>query len=114
MPVGTVKVVLATAVNMALSVPLLREGLVRYPRIKLHVVEGMSGFLLDWAERGHVDLAVVYDAPESGQLRFEIMGREDLLLIAPAGLSSSLGRAVSPDELEKTPLILPGFPHALR
>ena len=113
-PIGTVKVGLATAVNMALSVPLLREGLVRYPRIKLHLVEGMSGFLLEWAERGHVDLAVVYDAPGSGQLRFETMGREDLLLIAPAGIASSLGRAVSPSELERLPLILPGFPHALR
>ena len=113
-PVGTVKVGLATAVNMALSVPLLRECLVRYPRIKLHLVEGMSGFLLEWAERGHVDLAVAYDGPASGQLRFETLGREDLLLIAPAGTASGLGRAVSPDELSKTPLILPGFPHSLR
>ena len=113
-PVGTVKVGLATAVNMALSVPLLRECLVRYPRIRLHLVESMSGFLLEWAERGQVDLAVAYDGPVSGQLRFETLGREELLLIAPASLSASLGRAVSPEDLQRIPLVLPGFPHSLR
>ncbi len=113
-PVGAVKVGLATAVNMALSVPLLRECLVRYPKVKLHLVEGMSGFLLEWAERGHVDLAVAYDGPASGQLRFETLGREDLLLIAPAAMAATLGPAVSLDGLGRIPLILPGFPHSLR
>ena len=113
-PAGTVKVGLATAVNMALSVPLLRGCLARYPRIKLHLVEGMSGFLLEWAERGHVDLAVAYDGPASGQLRFETLGREDLLLIAPAAMAPGLGPTVSPDALGRIPLILPGFPHSLR
>ena len=113
-PVGTVKVGLATAVNMALSVPLLRECLVRHPKVRLHLVESMSGFLLEWAERGHVDLAVAYDGPMSGQLQFETLGREELLLIAPASLSGGLGPTVSPDDLQRIPLILPGFPHSLR
>lgn len=113
-PVGAVKLGMATAVNMALSVELLREALVRFPRVKLHLVESMSGFLLDMAERGQVDLAIAYDIPPTAHLRIETLGREDLALIAPAALADRLGEKIDPQSLEGLPLILPGFPHSLR
>ncbi len=105
---------MATAVNMALSAPLFRASLARYPRIKLQLVESMSGFLLEWAERGRVDLAIAYDIPVSSQLHVETLGREDLLLVAPAAMSQSLGARVELQQLRELPLILPGFPHSLR
>lgn len=113
-PVGTVKLGMATAVTMALSVPLLRQTLTRYPRVRLHLVESMSGFLLTMAERGQVDLAIAYDIPGSAQLQIEDLGREDLLLIAGIAAAEEIGGSVRFRDLERLPLILPGFPHSLR
>ena len=113
-PVGAVKIGIATAVNMTLSVPLLRETLVRFPRVKLHLVESMSGFLLEMVERGRVDLAIAYDFPATAQLHVETLGREELMLIAPAAMTDVLGDRIDPERLARLPLILPGFPHSLR
>ena len=113
-PVGTVKLGMATAVNMVLSLTLMREALVRYPRVRLHLVESMSGFLLDMAERGQVDLAIAYDVPTTTQLHVETLGREDLMLIASTARARILEKRISLNALEQIPLILPGFPHSLR
>ena len=99
---------------MALSVPLFRASLARYPRIRLHLVESMSGFLLDWAERGQIDLAIAYDIPASTRLHVETLGREDLVLVAPPAMVQDFAPTIDLADLRNRALILPGFPHSLR
>ncbi len=113
-PVGTVKLGMATAVNMALSVPLFRASLARYPHVRLHLVESMSGYLLEWAERGQIDLAIAYDIAASSRLHVETLGREELLLVAPPSMIRDLAPRIGIADLRKRALILPGFPHSLR
>ncbi len=47
-----------------------------------HLVESMSGFLREWAERGRIDLSVIYETPPSPALRTEVLETEELFLIS--------------------------------
>ncbi len=113
-PAGSVALGLATAFNTAFSVPVLVRARRLYPRIRLHLVESMSGFLREWTERGRIDLAIIYEAPPGPTLRVEALGTEDLFLIAPPGMADLLGAAVTLPGLASLRLVLPGTAHGLR
>lgn len=113
-PVGSVALGMATAVNMAFSVEVLTRARAQYPRIRLQLVESMSGFLREWTERGRIDLAVIYEAPPSPELYLEVLGSEDLFLITAPGEARLLGEEVAFRQLADLPLVLPGLAHGLR
>lgn len=113
-PVGNVALGMATAANMALSVDLLIEARRRLPGVKLHLVESMSGFLLEWVERGRIDMAVVYDVPPNAALSVEHLLDEELYLIAGPETPIRLERQIPFRRLVDLPLILPGMQHRLR
>ena len=113
-PVGAVALGMATAANMAFSVEVLTRVRARFPRIRLHLVESMSGFLREWTERGRIDLSVIYEAPRSPGLRLEPLRDEDLLLIASPACAAGFGEAVEFKGLASLPLVLPAPAHGLR
>lgn len=112
-PAGTVVVGMATAANMAFSVDLFISARRKFPRLTIQLVESMSGFLLEWVERGRVDMAVVYDAAPHAALSVERLGTERLYLIAApeAGIKSK--STISFADLADLPLIIPGKQHRL-
>lgn len=111
-PSGTVSIGMATAANMAFSVDLLISVRQRFPRLRLQLVESMSGFLLEWVERGRIDMALVYDVPPDGPLGIERLATEELHLIAGPGAGPD-GSAVAFADLASLPLIVPGRQHRL-
>lgn len=113
-PVGSVTLGMATAVNMAFSVPIYEEVRRRYPGIALRLIESMSGFVLEWAEQGRIDLALGYELEPAPGLDAERLGREPLFLIAAPGWFAKPRNRVSLAELTRIPMVLPGFPHSLR
>ena len=113
-PVGAVALGMATAFNMAFSVEVLTRARLLYPRIRLHLVESMSGFLREWTERGRIDLSVIYEIPPNPDLHMEVLGTEELFLIASPDLAARLGETVTFASLAELPLVLPGQAHALR
>ncbi|MDQ2763628.1 MAG: LysR family transcriptional regulator [Pseudomonadota bacterium] len=113
-PIGTVSLGMATAVSMAFAVELLVEAGHRFPRIRLHLVETMSGFLLEWTETGRLDLAVVYNAPPSPHMDLEKLDTEDLFLVVASAVVYDYAPEIPFTELQHIPLILPGAPHRLR
>jgi len=113
-PAGEVVVGMAMAANIGFSVASYEAVRRRYPGIRLHLVESMSGFLPEWIERGSIDLALTYDAPRSAHYQVDVLPRESLYLAAPHGLAQQLGSEPALQDLARIPLILPGFPHALR
>lgn len=113
-PVGAVALGMATAANMAFSVEVLTRVRARFPRIRLHLVESMSGFLREWTERGRIDLSVIYEAPRSPGLRLEPLRDEDLFLIASPACAAGFGEAVEFKGLASLPLMLPAPAHGLR
>ena len=113
-PVGAVALGMATAFNMAFSVEVLMQTKRRFPRIRLHLVESMSGFLREWTERGRIDLSVIYETPPSPGLHTEVLGVEELFLVALPAMARRLGGMVPFDSLPQLPLVLPGQAHGLR
>ncbi len=57
-PVGEVALGLPTTVALHLTVPIVREVSRRFPRIRLRVVESMSGYLQEWLASGRIDLSL--------------------------------------------------------
>ena len=113
-PVGAVALGMATAFNMAFSVEVLTRAQQRFPRIRLHLVESMSGFLREWTERGRIDLSVIYETPLNPSVHTERLGMEELFLVAPPALAARLGPVVPFASLPGLALVLPGRAHALR
>ena len=112
-PSGTVVVGMATAANMAFSVGLLVSARRKFPRLDLQLVESMSGFLLEWVERGRIDLAVVYDATPNPALSVEPLMSENLYLIAARRKGPAMKRKFAFADLASVPLIVPGDEHRL-
>src|SRR3546814_10305779 len=81
----------------------------------MRVVEGFSGHLFEWLIAGKLDVAVLYNAPRTGNLRAEPLVTEEISLLGPVGDPASIGNGPVPaSRLAKIPLILPSRPHGLR
>lgn len=113
-PIGRVTLAMSTAVNTKFCVEVLEQAARSYPNIKLTLTEHMSGTLLEWAESGRVDLAVVYDVPGNTPLAVHSLGKEDLYLVTDPAFKQRLPETVSLADIADLGLILPAFPQTLR
>ena len=112
---GAVSVGLAPTTGAVLGVPLMRAMRERYPEVRLHLVESLSGHLAAMLESRQIDLAVLFRADRGGRWSTQPLLSERLFLIGPpACLPAGLGRRVSLARLADVPLILPSGPHGLR
>ena len=118
---GSVSVGLAPTTAAVLGLPLMQAMRERYPDVRLHLVEGMSGHLAAQLKSRELDLAVLFD-PRAGQgtpaAGDRLMDRqplftEDLFLISPPQRRRRAQRIALAD-LGDEPLILPTHPHGLR
>jgi LysR family tcuABC transcriptional regulator len=120
---GTVSVGLAPTTAAVLGLPLMRAMRERYPDVRLHMVESLSGHLSAMLNARQLDLAVLFDSPIRASQHLQTARRwsvlplveEDIFLIAArqsrqADAPPSLRMAQLADE----PLILPTGPHGLR
>jgi LysR family tcuABC transcriptional regulator len=98
----------------------LRE---RYPDVRLHMVESLSGHLSNMLNARQLDLAVLFDShlqpsPElKTARRWHVMPllEEDLFFIsAKKNTSAKMPSTVKLSQLKHEPLILPTGPHGLR
>ena len=112
---GAGSVGLAPTTGAVLGVPLMRAMRERYPEVRLHLVESLSGHLAAMLESRQIDLAVLFRADRGGRWSTQPLLSERLFLIGPpACLPAGLGRRVSLARLADVPLILPSGPHGLR
>ncbi len=114
-PSGPATVGIPTSLGPVLTVPLALAVRRAHPLIRLRVVEGLSGHMLEWVLSGQLDLALIFGAKDMGGLNTEFVAREQLHLVGPADDPLLRGRAAIPfAEALALPLILPGRPHGLR
>jgi len=112
---GTVSVGLAPTTASVLGLPLMRAMRERYPDVRLHMVESLSGHLAAMLNARQLDLAVLFDT--GGARRWSVMPllEEKLFLIrARRSVSGKRLARASMAQLAKLPLILPTGPHGLR
>ncbi|WP_137920801.1 LysR substrate-binding domain-containing protein [Hydrogenophaga sp. 2FB] len=117
---GTVSVGLAPTTSAMLGLPLMQAMRERYPDVRLHMVESMSGHLASLLNARELDLAVLFDGQSnpdaSGSRLWQVqpLFSEDLFLIAPRGSGPARPAAMTLAELGDEPLILPTGSHGLR
>ena len=115
---GTVSVGLASTTAVVLGVPLMRAMRERYPDVRLHLVESMSGHLTHMLNSRQLDLAVLFDTGVARRWSVMPLLEEKLYLMRPrpAGEAGASGAPASTSmaQLEGVPLILPTGAHGLR
>lgn len=113
-PVGSVRLGVPTTVAGGLIpelLPLLRQ---RYPRIKLHIVEAMSGSLVEQLQLGRLDMAVLFDIQPMAGLRSEPILKEHLFLLVPPTHRLADRKSVRFDEVTRLGLVLPSSNNSIR
>jgi LysR family tcuABC transcriptional regulator len=112
---GSVSVGLAPTTASVLGLPLLQAVNERYPEVRLHVVESLSGHLSAMLNARQIDLAVLFDADPGRRWSVTPLVEEKLYLIRsrPAA-GKRLPARVKLADLKDLPLILPSGAHGLR
>ena len=112
---GTVSVGLASTTAVVLGVPLMQAMRARYPDVRLHLVESMSGHLTGMLNARQLDLAVLFDTGVARRWSVLPLLEEKLYLMRPRRAGEADAPAsISMAQLEGVPLILPTGAHGLR
>lgn len=112
---GAVTIGLAPTTASVLGLPLMRAMRERYPDVRLHMVESLSGHLVNMLNARQLDLAVLFDTDAARRWSVTPLLEEKLFLIRsrrhlPPDPPDTIGVAA----LAALDLILPTGPHGLR
>ena len=111
---GSVSVGLAPTTASVLGLPLMRVMRERYPDVRLHMVESLSGHLATMLNARQLDLAVLFDTHPARRWSVTPLLEEKLFLIQARTAGKPLPATVRLKDLRGTPLILPSESHGLR
>lgn len=112
---GHVSVGLATTTASVLGWPLMQAMGARYPDVRLHLVEGLSGHLATMLNARQLDLAVLFKVDAARRWCVMPLLRERLFLIGAPGLPGWPRLSRPPlRQLGALPLVLPSASHSLR
>lgn len=112
---GHVSIGLAPTTASVLGVPLMQAMAERYPDVRLHLVEALSGHLSAMLNARQLDLAIVFRADTARRWSVTPLLNERLYVIGAAGLPGlPAGPHARLAQLGTLPLILPSGTHGLR
>ena len=115
---GSVSVGMAPTTAAVLGLPLLRAMRERYPDVRLHVVESLSGHLTGMLNARQLDLAILFDSQAGRRWSVMPLLEEKLFLIEsrhPEAVAAvKPPKRMSVAQLAGLPLILPTGSHGLR
>lgn len=112
---GQVSIGLAPTTAAVLGLPLMRAMRERYPDVRLHLVEMLSGHLATMLNARQLDLAILFRADAARRWSVMPLLDERLFVIGLAALPGMpRGARVRLQRLSELPLILPSGPHGLR
>lgn len=112
---GHVSVGLAPTTASVLGVPLMQAMRERYPDVRLHLVESLSGHLANLLNGRQLDIAVLFGADVGRRWSVLPLLDEKLFVIAAPSLANApAGGRIRLVQLGELPLILPSATHGLR
>ncbi|WP_345249672.1 LysR family transcriptional regulator [Pigmentiphaga soli] len=111
-PHGEVALGIPAPVGPVLVRPLLDHLRAQAPKVVPHIVEAMSGYLLEWLHSGRLDAAILFDVQPLSGLRRTVLGVENMYLVGQAAAFGE-GQVVPMAELPSYPLIIPGRMHGM-
>jgi LysR family nitrogen assimilation transcriptional regulator len=89
----------------------------RFPEVKLHFLDGYSGYVNEWLVASRVDVAIINSARRSPAIRMDPLVNADLSLLAHcdiAGVIRSQRDTIPFEKAAVMPLVLPHEHHGLR
>ncbi|MGD9922002.1 MAG: LysR family transcriptional regulator, partial [Pseudorhodoplanes sp.] len=114
-PGGRIDIGLPYSISQALTRLLVKRMQDEYPRIAMRVIDGWSGFIIEWLIRGKLDLGVIYDHTlKSDVLRTQPLATEEHFLVCAANDRRTARKTMSLTEVANLPLVLPSHEHGLR
>ena len=102
------------SVNNVFAVRLVERIVRELPRVTLRLVEGYSGHLIEWLQRGDLDISFLCGPSADFHLHAKELLYEDIVLISPPGSLPGIGEQTCLRDIAHLPLILPSRPRGIR
>jgi LysR family transcriptional regulator, nitrogen assimilation regulatory protein len=113
-PAGKVRLGMLQAAADPLVTLLLKRLSSEYPGIALHVIEGSSGLLEQWASLGQVDITLLVREKGGVHITDVPLATNPVQLMMAAVDPLATAASITFDEIAGLPLIVPGLPNRLR
>lgn len=114
-PGGRIDFGMPFSVSQALTRVLVHHVQEELPGVVLRVIDGWTGFIIEWLLLGRLDLGIIYDHTlNSDVLRTEPLASEEHYLLCAPGDRMAKRTSVTLAEIAKLPLALPSREHGLR
>lgn len=113
-PVGSVHLGLPASIAGGIIPELLPAIERRYGRIQLHIIEAMSGYLVELLQLGKLDLAVLFDIQHMPGLRSEPILIEEIELVVNRRHDLAHLQSTTLGAVAEHGLVLPSPAHSIR
>jgi LysR family nitrogen assimilation transcriptional regulator len=116
-PSGVVTIGITPTICNMLGLHLVTTVQEKYPKLRVNVVSGYSGYIHEWLIDGRLDLAILHDARRSQHLAVEHLADAKLSLVSSPKLLNAVEtkrRSLALRHLKGLPLALPTKNHGLR
>jgi LysR family nitrogen assimilation transcriptional regulator len=104
---GNFSIGMPSSLGELLGATLVQRIHENFPNIRLRIVEGITGSLIDWLHRGMLDFALLEEESRDDRLTDQKLLSMKLMLVGPPSSSLSPGRPQAFEKLLQMPLILP-------
>ncbi len=111
---GQVSIGTTPTVAEIVTVPLVRKIKQAHPQLSVRLSSAFTGHLLDWLQRGELEIAVSYDPQPIRSLRIVPVMMEQLFLVSARGRGLTMDRPIRFVTLKDEDLVLPSRRHGLR
>ncbi|MCW2307676.1 DNA-binding transcriptional LysR family regulator [Rhodobium gokarnense] len=85
-----------------------------HPGLLIRIIEGHPVHMIEWLQKGEIDLALLYGPVQKLHFKLTPLFREPLVLIAKRSAGLDPAKPVEFQELGRLPLILPSRPFGIR
>jgi LysR family nitrogen assimilation transcriptional regulator len=114
-PGGRIDFGMPLSLSQALTRNLVQRIQRELPGVSLRIIDGWTGFIIEWLLRGRLDLGVIYDHTlKSDVLRTEPLASEEHFLVCKGDDPLASREQISLAEVANLPLALPSPLHGLR
>ena len=111
---GHVSVGMAPTTASVLALPLLKTMRERYPEVRFHLVETLSGHLTRMLAARQLDLAIIFNTPPGYHGGVMPLLDEHLFLVAARGFADfPVGESIRLTDITTVPLVMPTNMHGL-
>lgn len=114
-PGGRIDFGMPLSISQALTRVLVKRVHDELPGVALRIIDGWTGFIIEWLLRGRLDLGVIYDHTlKSDVLGTEPLAAEEQFLLCAPGDKLAQRETITLAEVAELPLALPSREHGLR